>query len=315
LNLLIHVAGGKEVLKRLQSAKIARRREPTTAKPKVVLYLCVCQDEIYILEIHMKQHVQLKSESSCETELFELAFEGVLHVDELTPDCILTQLHTSQAICLGDIERLAVDSIASPPGSARSSQPASRNSRVSSAASAISAASNVSDSSLPSVIRSIPRCLSIEEEDVEKHFRKIQSNRSLSRLPSGAASDSESEGQDANERIPSFHMFGGMSPSRPKSTRPKSVVIIPSENAAQSTHITAEKKRDTDRVLTASARCFKCQKKLTYGGSVFRCKCSHVFCTAHRYSDKHECQYDYKSKKVQPEVPSSSSSVSLKKVY
>jgi hypothetical protein len=27
----------------------------------------------------------------------------------------------------------------------------------------------------------------------------------------------------------------------------------------------------------------------------FRCKCGHVFCAQHRYSDRHHCSFDYKA--------------------
>ncbi|KAI8608661.1 hypothetical protein BC830DRAFT_1055097, partial [Chytriomyces sp. MP71] len=39
--------------------------------------------------------------------------------------------------------------------------------------------------------------------------------------------------------------------------------------------------------------CFSCKKKL---GSiaVFKCKCSHFYCSTHRYSDKHACSFNYK---------------------
>ncbi|ORY33580.1 hypothetical protein BCR33DRAFT_653265, partial [Rhizoclosmatium globosum] len=39
--------------------------------------------------------------------------------------------------------------------------------------------------------------------------------------------------------------------------------------------------------------CFTCNKKL---GSiaVFKCKCSNFFCSTHRYSDRHQCSFNYK---------------------
>lgn len=27
----------------------------------------------------------------------------------------------------------------------------------------------------------------------------------------------------------------------------------------------------------------------------FQCRCGHLFCALHRYSDKHSCTYDYKA--------------------
>ena len=39
-------------------------------------------------------------------------------------------------------------------------------------------------------------------------------------------------------------------------------------------------------------RCGVCKKKLGLTG--FTCRCSGLFCSIHRYSDKHECKFDYK---------------------
>jgi len=40
------------------------------------------------------------------------------------------------------------------------------------------------------------------------------------------------------------------------------------------------------------SRCFMCKKKLGLTG--FQCKCGNYYCAMHRYSDKHNCDYDYK---------------------
>ncbi|KAH7282504.1 hypothetical protein KP509_35G033600 [Ceratopteris richardii] len=40
-------------------------------------------------------------------------------------------------------------------------------------------------------------------------------------------------------------------------------------------------------------RCFMCQKKVALRG--FKCRCGDIFCSVHRYSDKHSCSYDYKA--------------------
>lgn len=36
-----------------------------------------------------------------------------------------------------------------------------------------------------------------------------------------------------------------------------------------------------------------CRKRIGLMG--FRCRCGYVFCPEHRYSDRHECSYDYKA--------------------
>ncbi|KAG6509007.1 zinc finger A20 and AN1 domain-containing stress-associated protein 6-like [Zingiber officinale] len=40
-------------------------------------------------------------------------------------------------------------------------------------------------------------------------------------------------------------------------------------------------------------RCGCCNKKVGLMG--FRCRCGEVFCSVHRYSDKHDCTFDYKA--------------------
>ncbi|KAF8654556.1 hypothetical protein HU200_061751 [Digitaria exilis] len=39
-------------------------------------------------------------------------------------------------------------------------------------------------------------------------------------------------------------------------------------------------------------RCHSCRKRVGLTG--FRCRCGELFCGAHRYSDRHDCCYDYK---------------------
>ncbi|KAK9671522.1 hypothetical protein RND81_12G036100 [Saponaria officinalis] len=39
-------------------------------------------------------------------------------------------------------------------------------------------------------------------------------------------------------------------------------------------------------------RCTTCRKRVGLTG--FSCRCGNVFCSAHRYSDKHECAFDYR---------------------
>ena len=40
-------------------------------------------------------------------------------------------------------------------------------------------------------------------------------------------------------------------------------------------------------------RCHSCRKRVGLTG--FRCRCGELFCGSHRYSDRHECSFDYKS--------------------
>jgi len=43
----------------------------------------------------------------------------------------------------------------------------------------------------------------------------------------------------------------------------------------------------------APSRCMSCKKKVGLLG--FHCRCGGTFCEKHRYSDKHECSFDYKT--------------------
>ncbi|KAL0913525.1 hypothetical protein M5K25_016990 [Dendrobium thyrsiflorum] len=40
-------------------------------------------------------------------------------------------------------------------------------------------------------------------------------------------------------------------------------------------------------------RCSTCRKRIALSG--FRCRCGDLFCSRHRYSDTHDCSFDYKA--------------------
>ncbi|CAI9269828.1 unnamed protein product [Lactuca saligna] len=41
------------------------------------------------------------------------------------------------------------------------------------------------------------------------------------------------------------------------------------------------------------SRCTACRKRIGLTG--FSCRCGNVFCSVHRYADKHECSIDYRA--------------------
>ncbi|KAJ3149697.1 hypothetical protein HDU86_006874 [Geranomyces michiganensis] len=45
--------------------------------------------------------------------------------------------------------------------------------------------------------------------------------------------------------------------------------------------------------VVTSRRCYSCKKKVGPATS-FKCRCNQVFCSVHRYSDRHSCSFDYK---------------------
>ncbi|KAH7836364.1 hypothetical protein Vadar_000338 [Vaccinium darrowii] len=48
----------------------------------------------------------------------------------------------------------------------------------------------------------------------------------------------------------------------------------------------AERRREVNR-------CSGCRRKVGLTG--FRCRCGDLFCSEHRYSDRHDCSFDYKA--------------------
>ncbi|KAE9585299.1 putative transcription regulator A20-like family [Lupinus albus] len=47
------------------------------------------------------------------------------------------------------------------------------------------------------------------------------------------------------------------------------------------------------KAKTGLSRCATCKKRVGLTG--FSCKCGNLFCAMHRYSDKHDCQFDYRT--------------------
>ena len=51
-------------------------------------------------------------------------------------------------------------------------------------------------------------------------------------------------------------------------------------------------KKHTREENSDCSHCAKCNKKLKLTDT--KCKCNNYYCSAHRYSDTHECSFDYK---------------------
>ena len=50
---------------------------------------------------------------------------------------------------------------------------------------------------------------------------------------------------------------------------------------------------DNNQGTKKKNRCLVCKKKIGLTG--FTCRCGGLFCGIHRYTDKHECKFDYKA--------------------
>jgi predicted nucleic acid binding AN1-type Zn finger protein len=62
--------------------------------------------------------------------------------------------------------------------------------------------------------------------------------------------------------------------------------------AAAATEAVAEKQAEQEPPKPPSNRCLTCRKKVGLTG--FLCRCGGTFCSTHRYTDSHQCTFDYK---------------------
>jgi len=54
-----------------------------------------------------------------------------------------------------------------------------------------------------------------------------------------------------------------------------------------------EEEEPPKKVQVNTSRCWTCNRKIGLLG--FQCKCEYYFCSEHRYSDKHQCTFDFKA--------------------
>ncbi|XP_016579729.2 zinc finger A20 and AN1 domain-containing stress-associated protein 8 isoform X1 [Capsicum annuum] len=72
---------------------------------------------------------------------------------------------------------------------------------------------------------------------------------------------------------------------QPDSIEAKSIAL-PSSQTSSSSDVAEVKAK------VGPNRCGTCKKKVGITG--FKCRCCNLYCGAHRYSDKHDCQFDYR---------------------
>uniref|UniRef100_A0ACD5UZY8 Uncharacterized protein n=1 Tax=Avena sativa TaxID=4498 RepID=A0ACD5UZY8_AVESA len=78
-------------------------------------------------------------------------------------------------------------------------------------------------------------------------------------------------------------------PTAPPEKKAKTIVSVASSDGAAEASVTPVK----PPMAAATNRCATCRKKVGILG--FRCRCEGTFCSVHRYSDKHDCGFDYKT--------------------
>ncbi|XP_077996862.1 AN1-type zinc finger protein 6-like [Glandiceps talaboti] len=66
----------------------------------------------------------------------------------------------------------------------------------------------------------------------------------------------------------------------------------PSTSTASSSS-SSDEKDGNDKKTKKRNRCYTCRKKVGLTG--FECRCGGLYCSIHRYSDKHNCTFDYRA--------------------
>uniref|UniRef100_A0A8V0YVD5 Zinc finger AN1-type containing 5 n=2 Tax=Gallus gallus TaxID=9031 RepID=A0A8V0YVD5_CHICK len=130
---------------------------------------------------------------------------------------------------------------------------------------------------------------------------------SLNNCDGVAGSTSEKSRNVPVAALPVTQQMTEMSISREEKVTPKTetepVVTQPTPSVSQpSTSQNEEKAPELPK--PKKNRCFMCRKKVGLTG--FDCRCGNLFCGLHRYSDKHNCPYDYKAEaaaKIRKENP------------
>ncbi|XP_062327282.1 AN1-type zinc finger protein 6 isoform X1 [Osmerus eperlanus] len=117
----------------------------------------------------------------------------------------------------------------------------------------------------------------------------------------GAASQSSQSGKRPSQE----DCLGESSPAA-KRRLEGPLQLINGEKAPASTPEGSVDDQDqaSDKPKAKKNRCFTCRKKVGLTG--FDCRCGHVFCGMHRYSDIHKCTFDYKAdaaEKIRKENP------------
>ncbi|NWT33066.1 ZFAN5 protein, partial [Cardinalis cardinalis] len=126
-----------------------------------------------------------------------------------------------------------------------------------------------------------------------------RADTSLNSCEGAAGSTSEKTRNVPVAALPVTQQMTEMSISKEEELKPKTETEP--ENAEPTPE---EQDKSLDKPKQKKNRCFMCRKKVGLTG--FDCRCGNLFCGLHRYSDKHNCPYDYKAEaaaKIRKENP------------
>ncbi|KAF2293610.1 hypothetical protein GH714_003360 [Hevea brasiliensis] len=81
----------------------------------------------------------------------------------------------------------------------------------------------------------------------------------------------------------------------PRSSKSRSPVRDPLLETNRKVDTSSDREKSDVAVANCGVnRCSGCRRKIGLTG--FRCRCGELFCWEHRYSDRHDCSYDYNSR-------------------
>ncbi|XP_066567259.1 AN1-type zinc finger protein 5a isoform X3 [Amia ocellicauda] len=139
-------------------------------------------------------------------------------------------------------------------------------------------------------------------------IQRIEASLSNSDVSSVSVADSSRSMPGAS--LPVTQQMTEMSISRedkvtsPKGEPAEPVVTQPTASTSHPSAPGSDETKAPEMPKTKKNRCFMCRKKVGLTG--FDCRCGNLFCGLHRYSDKHNCPYDYKAEaaaKIRKENP------------
>lgn len=130
------------------------------------------------------------------------------------------------------------------------------------------------------------------KKEVDKQEKKDQPDlkpvpKDNSRLSSTDSSSSSSSDQKVTDAMADLMKPNNADSQTPATDEPTSINL--NASAASSS---GGQDEDTPPAKKAKKRCGVCKKRLGLTG--FECRCGYFYCGIHRYSDKHDCPFDYK---------------------
>jgi len=121
-----------------------------------------------------------------------------------------------------------------------------------------------------------------ESQDVKKDETPVAS-RDMSDSPTAPMTDAMADLMKPEVQVPEVKAeVEEKSPESPKIPKRESPIAQEDEKSPVTTPAKKQKKK-----------CGVCKKKLGLTG--FECRCGFFYCGIHRYSDKHNCTFDYKT--------------------